>query len=310
MKSLRPVLYFVFVCVSFCGCENRAPKGLIGEGLLENILYDYHLAQAMAETASDRDSTDFLKRYYERAVLDKYGVTEARFDSSMAWYTRHSDKLFKVYQRIDKRFAETASAVGGMAVAGGVPLPFSGDTANVWRGPDFCILSPTENNRFQFSQEADSSFHEGSRLAWSFQTRWIYKEGMKSAAAVLCVRYDNDSVAAVTQGIYNTGRQQLSLVLGKRKVKSVSGLVYQNAPWSEKPKLLVLSGFSLIRYKAVLQPKVPEGPPVAAEADSTALFMDSIRRQERLDRQSRFREADVPEEPRPAHRRRLAPRNR
>jgi len=264
----------------------------------------------MAETAADRDSADYLKRYYERAVLDKYGITEAQFDSSMAWYTRHSDKLFKIYQRIDKRFAETSAAVGGIAAGNASLLSLTGDTANVWQGARFCILSPIGTNRFQFTQEPDTAFREGCRLTWNFRTRWIYKEGMKSAVAVLSVCYDNDSVDAVVQSIYNTGPQQLSLVLGARKVRSVSGIVYQNAAWSEKPKLLVLSDFSLVRYKAAPLPKAVDAPPVPGREDSAALFIDSIRRQEQLNREPLPPDVGTVEGPPPVHRRRLNPRNR
>ena len=48
---------------------------------LEEILYDYHLAQAMAENGA-RDSMDFRRYSYVRAVFDKHGVTEAEFDTS------------------------------------------------------------------------------------------------------------------------------------------------------------------------------------------------------------------------------------
>ena len=37
------------------------------------------------------------------AVFKKYGTTEAVFDSSLVWYTRNTEVLSKIYERVSKR---------------------------------------------------------------------------------------------------------------------------------------------------------------------------------------------------------------
>ena len=69
------------VCVGGLGfwllaCKPSVPSGLIQPDELEEILYDYHLAQAMAENGGG-DSVNFRRYSYIQAVFDKYGVTEA-----------------------------------------------------------------------------------------------------------------------------------------------------------------------------------------------------------------------------------------
>lgn len=235
------------------GCRERTPKDVTPERAMEEVLYDYHLAQAMADTYEGPDSTSYRKRLYISAVFSKHHISQQQFDHSMEWYTRHSERLFTIYQRINKRFAENSSALGMGTSAS--PLSAFGDTANVWQGRQFQLLSSSGTNRFCFEQRADTSFHSGDRLTWHFTTQWIYKEGMKSAVALMYVRYDNDSIATATQFVYGSGHQQVSLTLGPRPVRTIAGFIYQNAPWSQRPKLLLLSQMSLIRYRSKEEPQ-------------------------------------------------------
>lgn len=254
----RMLLCLILMPLALCllsGCKERMPKDVLPEREMENLLYDYHLAQAMAEVAESPDSVSYRKRLYLAAVFSKHHASEQQFERSMAWYTRHSERLFDIYKRIDKRFSESTSALG--AGASSSPLAVVGDTANIWQGRQFLLLSSSGDNRFSFEQHADTAFHSGDRLTWHFTTQWVYKEGMKSAAAVMYVRYDNDSVAVATQNVYSSGHQQVSLVLGKQPVRSVGGFIYQNAPWSQRPKLLLLSQIALIRYRGKQEPAEP-----------------------------------------------------
>lgn len=230
------------------GCRQRTPEDVMPEHVMEDVLYDYHLAQAMADADEGSDSASYRKRLYVAAVFSKHHISRQQFDHSMEWYTRHSERLFAIYQRIDKRFSESSSALGMGTSAS--PLSAIGDTANVWQGRQFQLLSSSGANRFCFEQRADTSFHSGDRIAWHFTTQWVYKEGMKSAVALMYVRYDNDSIATATQFVYGSGHQQVSLIVGPRPVRAVGGFIYQNAPWSQRPKLLLLSQISLIRYRS------------------------------------------------------------
>ena len=45
------VLMALTVCV---GCKPSLPKGIISQGKMEDVLYDYHLAQSMASREPDR----------------------------------------------------------------------------------------------------------------------------------------------------------------------------------------------------------------------------------------------------------------
>ena len=49
---------------------------------MENVLYDFHIAEAMANDNSRQDG-DAAMITYREAVFKKHGITAAEFDSSM-----------------------------------------------------------------------------------------------------------------------------------------------------------------------------------------------------------------------------------
>lgn len=271
MKKIIASTVCLLLLCSFYACKPKQEEGVLGKRKMSRVLYDYHLAQAMAEQAGSSDSTAYFKHLYVEAVYRKHGISEKEFLRSIKWYTRHTEELYEIYQELDKRYAEAVNRAGGTQVAID-PLSVMGDTAHLWQGPSYQLLSSNETNRFTFELLADTSFHPNDRLQWEFSTRWIYSEGVKSATAVMSVCYDNDSIGSAIQYIYSSGRQSAILNLGKRKPKSITCFIYQNAPWSASPKLLMLSDFKLIRLRDPKQ-RVSESP--TTEQDTARAVADS-----------------------------------
>ena len=82
-----------------CSCKPSIPRDVIDPDDMEDILYDYHLADAAASLNSD-STRSYNARLYQLAVLKKHGVTETQFDSSMVYYTRHTEKLYAIWRRV------------------------------------------------------------------------------------------------------------------------------------------------------------------------------------------------------------------
>ena len=226
-------------------CKAKVPEDIIDRGTMENLLYDYHLAQSLAK--GGKDSIDFRIRLYTQSVFNKYGVSEEKFNHSMEWYTRNSEELFRIYKQIDKRFAEarTSGIVQGNRYASMTEV---GDTMNIWKGKDFYLLTSAWNNHIDFQQEADSTFREGDKIMWQFEAHWYYREGQKNATALLAVVYENDSTAQSSYSLYSTGKQEITIHLGKKPVKSIEGFVYLTSPWTDLPKILTISDPVLVKF--------------------------------------------------------------
>ena len=90
MRHFFVVLCALCLACLFVACEQR-PKGVLSKGDMEDVLYDYHLAQAMTDWMPDREGES--NQPYLDAVFQKHGITQEEFDSSLVWYNAHADDL-------------------------------------------------------------------------------------------------------------------------------------------------------------------------------------------------------------------------
>ncbi len=252
-------------------CQEKRPDYVMDRRKMESVLYDYHLAQALANQRSD--SAAYYNNLYTKSVFLKHKISEEVFDSSMLWYMSNTEELYKIYDRLDERLAGDAKK--HKASLDRTRADVDNDTLDIWEGKSAYLLSTSLGaGKISFTQKADSSFREGDLLTWSFRTKWMYREGNKRAIALLALVYDNDSVAVVSHSIYRTGVEMLNIKVAKRPVKAIRGFVYQSTTWSEKPKLLSLSEMALYRVSKKQLPQDSLKP--AAEASS--LVRDTLER--------------------------------
>lgn len=111
---MRKALFFfiaIMLVEAFAtSCDNT--PSIISSGEMEKILYDYHLADAMAQQAEGGYEKNAFE--YRAAVLKKYNVSLGEFDSSMVYYMRHTDELHTMYQHISDRMQEEANKLDGL----------------------------------------------------------------------------------------------------------------------------------------------------------------------------------------------------
>ena len=231
MKNKSPfhVVYLAAVCtlaavISLSSCESDKGSDVVSAHKMEAILYDYHLAQGLAQAHSG-DALIMLK--YQTAILEKHGVSQEQFDASMAYYMRHAEQMHNIYERLSNRLGDEAVAQGSSLSEIGQQgtLTANGDTANVWKGQKAFVLNPYPPfNRMDFSVKADTTFHAGDRVMIEFSTQFIYQDGIRNAVAVLAMQFTNDSVA--TRVIRANSSSHYSLTLTDEShigIKSVRG---------------------------------------------------------------------------------------
>ena len=265
---------FLLVCslLLLAGCKAKTPEGIPSERQMENILYDYQLAQALAGARSD--SVAYYERYYVGLVLEKYGLTAQQFDEAVAYYSGRAEVLGKIYNRINERLAEAAPSGGTTENAYAKMLNAKGDTLNLWHERDTYVLSATGQNRMEFSIPVDTAVQAGDRLLFEFTPRWLYREGQKEATICMALHYKGDSVAVVTNQIYSSARQGVTLHVDDKPLERITGFVYQQVSWSSSPKLLVITAPILARFRT--QRSKPTAQPADSIAADSIVTSDSL----------------------------------
>ena len=239
---------FLLTIMCFSSCHRKQPNGVLSEQEMEAVLEDFHLAKSLA---SQKDSSDFYREYYFRIMLKKHGISQKEFDTSLEWYAQHSEELYKIYSRIHTRLEREMSALGVATSQTNIyaSLSHEGDTANIWKGGDYYLLSPQGvSNRMTFRVEADSTFHPGDIYLIHFNTKFVFSQGPRDAYISFALVYDNDSVQCITSRIYRDGEFSLQHVSGNQPLKCVEGFVYLNASTESRPALLFITQPALIRF--------------------------------------------------------------
>lgn len=277
MICLVAVMALLF-CVS--SCKPSLPSGVLSKGKMTDILYDYHLALAMAHMDDNGDKGQSLA--YREAVLRKHDVTSAEFDSSMVYYMRHTELLEDVYKDLTDRYNNEITAMGGSAKEGGefANLSATGDTANVWNLATSMVFMPVKPfNSTSFDIKVDSTFHKGDRLMLDFDAQFIYQDGMRNGVAMLAVQFGNDSIAQRTIMIQSTQHYSVELsdvdLLGIKSVKGyfmlMNGDNGTGVSSQTTLKLMFLEHIKLIRMH-------PQKPVAAPTGSSPSASSDSLRK--------------------------------
>lgn len=227
-SSMKWIL-FAILALFLSGCKPSLPGGVLSKGDMENILYDYHLAQTMAERNASRSIDE---RTYEDAVFRKYGVTQEQFDSSLVYYMRHTGELYEIYENIVERYKKEAEALGASEsdLNKYSALSATGDTADIWaRDKSFMLMPKVPFNYKSFSFKTDSSFHKGDRLMLNFDANFIYQDGMRNATVVMSMQFANDSIATTNTQLTNSNHFRLTLADEARLgIKEVRGYFILN----------------------------------------------------------------------------------
>lgn len=281
-RLVSHTLLVVFAALMVAGCKPRIPGKYLSKSKMEDILYDYHLADAMSSV--DGDYNDTLRtRIYKLSVLQKHGVSEADFDSSMVYYVRHAEHMRDIYDHLSKRLSDEAMALGASTseVNQYLTLSETGDTANIWKGDRSFILSMQPGfNVYPFSLKADTTFEAGDRFILTFDTKFVFQDGMRDGVALLAITFDNDSVASHMTRITMDNQYRIDINDSKRMgIKMLSGYFAlnrnQNSDSQTTLKLMHVGNITLIRMH-VAEEKENEDDKPGAKGEESVGRIDSL----------------------------------
>ena len=103
MKYCVPTLLLIVSVIAFSGCnkkKNISGKEFIPQEMLVDVLVDIHMVDGITNDRNfhrryDADSIDLLT-----PILDKYGISQVMFDTTMTEYSKNPDLLDQVYNEV------------------------------------------------------------------------------------------------------------------------------------------------------------------------------------------------------------------
>ena len=224
-KSYLQVLLLVGLLLS--ACKPSIPTEIIQPDDMEDLLYDYYVAQNI--TGDQHDGYDYRAKYNNGLVFKKHGVTEAEFDSSLVYYYNHIEDLYKIYESVQARLSNEAIELGASVgdVERYMKRSLSGDTMDIWTGHRHHLLFPQPPyNIFQFVQKADTACRANDSYMMTFGSSFLVQSGSRSATALLSVVYENDSVFTKSISVPLSGTINLDIPECGLRAKEFRGYFY------------------------------------------------------------------------------------
>lgn len=290
LSKLFESIICLTVCFLITACKPSVPDKYIQPGKLEKILYDYHLSEEIIQQQGG-DSLSLLS--FKANILNKYNVTEADFDSSMIYYTRHTKLLHDVYKSLTTRLTNEAMAQGASVneLHQFGTIASSSDTTDIWSERKVQVLfTDVSFNRFIYKIKADTTFHKGDRIMLDFDTRFIYQDGSRNSVAVLAIRFLNDSVATQTMQISSTSHYHMQLEDSKKLgIKEIKGYFMLNDRTQESTtlRMMVVCGIRLIKMHINNSEESVSAESVSKkEVDTVSTYKDNASRLKLMDNPS------------------------
>lgn len=94
----RVCILFLLVFV-LAACSHK-PDGVLSSGKMQSVLIDMHRTDGIVSAKGFSYGHDLEVAALYQSVMDKHGITQAEFDSSLVWYTDHPLQFNRIYPKV------------------------------------------------------------------------------------------------------------------------------------------------------------------------------------------------------------------
>ena len=102
-NSRYQILLLLLIGATLVSCR---PHGILHSGEMRDVMVDLHKTDALLQLSGLQRGQEETRAIYYAQVLEKHGVTQAQFDSSLVWYTAHPQLFDKIYPKVLKELQE------------------------------------------------------------------------------------------------------------------------------------------------------------------------------------------------------------
>ena len=250
-KGVRKYGFWALLAVVMVACKGERPGYVLSAGVMEKVLYDYHIAKAMGENLDYNEQ--YKRTLYLNAVFKKHNITQAQFDTTMAWYARHPEVVNEVYDIVRERLMASRENYNHLvSLRDGKPTRSkAGDSIDVWIWDRIHMLSGMPlDNKLTFTLPSDDNFQANDTIKWTVGFKFLSEQLVdttKRPIMAMQVAYAKDTIISALCRVDSSQVAQLVLqadTLGD--IKELRGFIYY--PTNQPKQTLLIDSVSLMRY--------------------------------------------------------------
>jgi len=245
---IRVVLFLGFILL-LSACEGR-PKGVLNKADMTKVLVDMHKAEAVLSEKGLSYGLYSNKAPYYKYILKKYGITQAEFDSSLVWYTKHPKNFTLVYADVVEELTDFQKEIKNGKYHPADTVSNTLIRSNVWnQRTKYVLTKDSARTRLAFLI-SNQGFMYKDVYVLRFLQRIAPGDSSVRQRIILRINYWNGKTDSVSKMAYHDSilrRYTFRFpAIRKYKIKSVSGELLSSTAYKGKLNAFVDS-ISLIR---------------------------------------------------------------
>ncbi|MGL4781264.1 MAG: DUF4296 domain-containing protein [Bacteroidales bacterium] len=221
---------FLILLLLLIGCKKD--KYVLPESKMENIIYDLYVGEALSDNQYGRYGNSDFKRDYYLTTLEKYGVTEAQYDSSLVFYGKHVDKYRDIYSRVVSRLEkEEAKYDRLLAQEQKAAKSLAGDSVNIWTNNRMFAILPTDDVQMIRVIPSDENFKEADSFTINIDIKNYPSDQLVEAPLFfMSIRHDDNSLKTNSVELTKTGTYEMTVKgLSGKKITKIDCYVLVNS---------------------------------------------------------------------------------
>lgn len=228
MSSRLKYLLLLMVVVIAFSCKNR-PSEVLPRKKMENVMYDMYVAEAIIDNKYQKFAEPENKEALIDHVLEKHKITEARWDTSLSWYSDHIDLYLQINDSVKSRLKREQKKIEDLNLAQSQISSESQPKPADYIPPHFRMAGLGCSRGFKFTLDSTqlvNKFDDADSIFFKFKTLGILPLKTYSLKTMLRVEYADSIVYEGVKLLDNTDyRIGVSKHIEEDTIVSLNGFI-------------------------------------------------------------------------------------
>lgn len=193
MDNRFKYLFLLILTTMVFSCQNR-PSEVLTRKRMENVMYDMYIAEAIIDNDYQKFSSPEDKEALINQVLEKHKISEARWDTSLSWYSDKIDLYLQINDSVKSRLQRNQKTLD-ILISERDSKEYKEEMKSAdYIPPHFRIAGLGCNRGFKFkldSMQLADRFIDDDSIKFSFKTLGIYPKDTYSLKAMLRAEYSD-----------------------------------------------------------------------------------------------------------------------
>jgi hypothetical protein len=227
-SSLNKIFSFFLLFLLFVlpACDDR-PKNVLSKKEMVEVLTEYHLLHGTLQVSNKYYTPE--SNLYFQYLLQKHGVTQAEFDSSMVWYAKNPKKFERIYADVQLRLNNLREDIVKGKFQSFDSIGFRMLTNNLWNlHPSYHFTSDSVRTKLPFKIQQPYLMTQDI-YELRFLQRIAPQDSSVDPYVVMRIHYANGKTDSIFQKTFNDSiLRRYTLRLRARlpyKIDSITGLL-------------------------------------------------------------------------------------